>query len=154
MTTSNPTIRREVPVRREISLRMREALHGYAFILIWVVGFALFAAIPLYETFQYSLNQVSVTTGSIELSFVEWANYSRAILTDPNFIELLIGYTIETLVSVPIVLIFAMVGIGLRINLGKLLRTGSQALVFGIAVWAVQIAVVITIVWLSGALFS
>lgn len=109
MTTSNPTIRRAVPVRREISLRMREALHGYAFILIWVVGFALFAAIPLYETFQYSLNQVSVTTGSIELSFVEWANYSRAILTDPNFIELLIGYTIETLVSVPIVLIFAMV---------------------------------------------
>lgn len=51
-------------------------------------------------------------------------------------------------------LIFAMVGIGLRINLGKLLRTGSQALVFGIAVWAVQIAVVIAIVWLSGALFS
>lgn len=33
------------PVRREISLRTREALYGYGFILIWVVGFLLFTAI-------------------------------------------------------------------------------------------------------------
>ena len=50
-------------------------------------------------------------------------------------------------------LIFAMVGIGLRIHLRKLLRTGSQALLFGMAVWAIQIAVVVAIVWVSGVLF-
>jgi oligogalacturonide transport system permease protein len=97
------------PVRREISLRAREALHGYAFILIWVIGFGLFTLLPLTETLRYSVNQVTVTATNINLNFVEWANYTRALFTDPNFIELLIAYTIETIVSVPIVLIFAMV---------------------------------------------
>jgi ABC-type sugar transport system permease subunit len=50
-----------------------------------------------------------VTATHINLTFIDWANYTRALLTDPNFVELLIGYTIETLVSVPIVLIFAMI---------------------------------------------
>jgi len=95
--------------RREVSLRAREALRGYAFILIWVVGFLLFTALPLAETFHYSLNQVTVSATNINLDFVEWANYSRALFTDPTFVELLVGYTIETLVSVPIVLIFAMI---------------------------------------------
>lgn len=95
--------------RTEITLRSREALYGYGFILIWIIGFALFTFIPLIQTFQYSLNQVAVTATSINLNFVEWANYSRALFTDPNFVELLVGYTVETLVSVPIVLIFAMI---------------------------------------------
>jgi oligogalacturonide transport system permease protein len=119
MTVQNPArqeaVRRQ-PVRREISLRAREALHGYGFILIWILGFALFTFLPLVETFRYSLNQVAVTATSINLNFVEWANYSRALFTDPNFIELLIGYTVEMLVSVPIVLIFAMI-IAMFLNL-------------------------------------
>lgn len=102
--------------RREISLRTREALYGYGFILIWVIGFLLFTLLPLTETFRYSLNQVTVTATSINLNFVEWANYTRALFTDPNFVELLVGYTIETLVSVPIVLIFAMI-IAMFLNL-------------------------------------
>jgi len=103
-------------LHRGISLRAREALHGYSFILIWVLGFSIFTLIPLIQTFSYSMNQVTVTTSSINLDFVQWANYTRALFTDPNFIELLIGYTIETLISVPIVLIFAMI-IALFLNL-------------------------------------
>ncbi|MBK9121616.1 MAG: sugar ABC transporter permease [Chloroflexi bacterium] len=95
---------------------MREALTGYGFVLIWVVGFLFFTLIPLVETARYSVNRVTVTASAINLDFVEWANYSRALFTDPNFVELLIGYTIETLVSVPIVLIFAMI-IAMFLNL-------------------------------------
>ncbi|MBX3062203.1 MAG: sugar ABC transporter permease [Anaerolineae bacterium] len=102
--------------RRELSLRTQEALHGYGFILIWVIGFALFTFLPLIQTFHYSLNQVTVSATSINLKFLEWGNYTRALFTDPNFIELLIGYTVETLVSVPIVLIFAML-IAMFLNL-------------------------------------
>lgn len=104
------------PFQRGISLRLREALHGYGFILIWVIGFLLFTLVPLVQTFLYSLNEVTVTTNGITLDFVQWANYTRAIFTDPTFIELLIAYTIQTLVSVPIVLIFAMI-IAMFLNL-------------------------------------
>ncbi len=107
--------------RREISLRTREALYGYGFILIWIIGFLLFTAIPLLETLRYSVNQVTVTAIGINLDFIEWANYTRALFTDPTFVELLIGYTIETLVSVPIVLIFAMI-IALFLNLNFKLK--------------------------------
>lgn len=104
------------PLRRGVSLGLREALHGYGFISLWILGFSFFTILPLIETFRYSLNQVTVTAEGIDLSFVQWANYTRALFTDPNFIELLIGYAIETLVSVPIVLIFSMV-IALFLNL-------------------------------------
>lgn len=104
------------PLRRGVSLRTQEALHGYGFVLIWVVGFLLFTLLPLLETLRYSMNQVTVTATGINLTFVEWANYTRALVTDPSFVELLIGYTVETLVSVPIVLIFAML-IAMFLNL-------------------------------------
>jgi ABC-type sugar transport system permease subunit len=109
------------PPRREISLRTREALYGYGFILLWVIGFLLFTLLSLGETFRYSLNQVTVTATSINLDFVQWGNYTRALFTDPNFVELLIGYTVETLVSVPIVLIFAMI-IAMLLNLNFKLK--------------------------------
>ncbi|MBI3242547.1 MAG: sugar ABC transporter permease [Chloroflexi bacterium] len=94
----------------------REALYGYAFVMIWILGFGIFTLVPLIQTFFYSLNQVTVSATGINLDFVEWANYSRALFTDPTFVELLIGYVIETLVSVPIVLIFSMI-IALFLNL-------------------------------------
>lgn len=95
--------------RRQVSHRTREALYGYGFIIIWVIGFALFALLPLLQTFRYSLNQVTVTVDRIQLAPVAWANFTRALFTDPNFVELLIGYLVETLVAVPIVLIFSMI---------------------------------------------
>lgn len=104
------------PRRSLLTLRTREALNGYGFVLPWLVGFALFTLLPLVETFRYSLHQVTVGAEGISLEFVRWANYTRALFTDPNFVELIIGYTIETLVSVPIVLIFAMI-IALFLNL-------------------------------------
>jgi len=59
---------------------------------------------------------VTVTATGINLVPVEWQNYTRALFTDPNFVELLAEYAIETLVSVPIVIIFSMV-IALFLNL-------------------------------------
>ncbi|HPA33866.1 MAG TPA: sugar ABC transporter permease [Anaerolineaceae bacterium] len=102
--------------RRSITIGTREALYGYSFVIIWIIGFALFTAIPLVQTFLYSLNQVTVSATGIILDSVKWANYSRALFTDPTFVQLLIEYSIETLVSVPIVIIFSMI-IALFLNL-------------------------------------
>lgn len=107
---------RHAPRSREMRHSTREALHGYAFVLIWIVGFAIFTFAPLFQTFRYSLNQVTVSATGITLDFVQWGNYTRALFTDPTFVELLIGYVIETLVSVPIVLIFSLI-IALFLNL-------------------------------------
>ena len=94
---------------RGIRLSTREALFGYAFISPWVLGFLIFTLVPMGQTIFYSLNQVTVTATGINLDFVSWANYSRALASDPTFVELLIGYVFETLVSVPIIIIFSII---------------------------------------------
>lgn len=104
------------PFRLEMKHRTREALYGYGFVMIWIIGFCIFTLIPLVQTFDYSMNQVTVSAEGINLQFVKWDNYTRALFTDPTFVELLIEYAIETLVSVPIIIIFSMI-IALFLNL-------------------------------------
>jgi ABC-type sugar transport system permease subunit len=101
---------------REMKHRTREALYGYGFVMIWVIGFAIFTVLPLLQTLFYSMNQVTVSATGINLAYVKWENYTRALFTDPTFVELLIEYTIETLVSIPIILIFSLI-IALFLNL-------------------------------------
>jgi oligogalacturonide transport system permease protein len=102
--------------RNEMRHSTREALYGYAFVMIWIIGFVIFTLAPLVQTFLYSMNTVTVEATSIKLEFVKWNNYTRALFTDPTFVELLINYAIETLVSVPIIIIFSMI-IALLLNL-------------------------------------
>lgn len=102
--------------RREMKHRTREAVYGYAFVMIWIIGFVVFTLLPLFQTLYYSLNQVTVSATGINLENVQWQNYTRALFTDPTFVQLLIEYAIETLVSVPIILIFSMI-IALFLNL-------------------------------------
>lgn len=102
--------------RRQMRYRTREAVHGYTFVMIWIVGFGIFTLLPLIQTLYYSVNQVTVSATGINLKFVQWQNYTRALFTDPTFVQLLIEYAIETLVSVPIILIFSLI-IALFLNL-------------------------------------
>jgi oligogalacturonide transport system permease protein len=102
--------------KRELKYGTREALYGLSFVSLWIIGFALFTLVPLFQTFMYSMNQVTVSATGIELVYIKWQNYSRALFTDPTFVQLLIEYAIETLVSVPIVVIFSMI-IALLLNL-------------------------------------
>lgn len=103
-------------LRNEMTPRTREAFHGYAFVAIWIVGFLIFTATPMVQTFIYSRNQVTITSTSILLKLVGWQNYTRAIFTDPGFLDKLIGFVVQTLVSLPIIVIFAMV-IALLLNM-------------------------------------
>ncbi len=99
-----------------IGLRTRENLYGYGFVSLWIIGFVIFTMVPLVQTFFFSLNQVTVTATGIDLRQVQWDNYSRALVTDPTFVGLLIEYVIETLVSVPIAIIFSLI-IALFLNM-------------------------------------
>lgn len=112
-----------------MKLRWRQAVYGYGFVGLWLVGFALFSLWPLVETLRYSLHAVTVTATGIALEFVGAANYARALAADPRFIELVISYTLETLVAVPVVLVFA-ITIALFLNLPLAGRGAFRTLFF------------------------
>ncbi len=107
-----PTILRPRPMK----YRSRQALYGYLFVLLWIIGFIVFTLVPLAETFRYSFSDVTVVATGVDVQFAQWKNYTRALLTDPTFVELILEYVIETLVSVPIILIFSMI-IAMLLNL-------------------------------------
>jgi oligogalacturonide transport system permease protein len=109
-------ILRKIFRSKEMKFRTREALYGYSFVMVWILGFGIFTLIPLIQTIYYSMNRVTVSATGVVLNFVKFENYSRALFTDPTFVELLIGYVIETIVSVPIILIFSMI-IAMFLNL-------------------------------------
>ena len=98
------------PLRgRGLKYATREALYGYAFVSLWILGFVVFTAVPLAQTLFYSLNQVTVSATGINMRFVEGQNYTRALFTDPTFVGLLIEYALQTLVSLPIIIIFSII---------------------------------------------
>ncbi len=115
--------------RLRVRYRAREALYGYLFVIIWVIGFALFTLAPLVQTFVYSMNDVVVEATGVTMRAAGWKNYTRALFTDPTFVQLLIEYAVETLASVPIVLIFSLL-IALFLNLRFRLRGMFRAIFF------------------------
>jgi len=117
------------PARLRFSLRLRQALQGLSFVAIWIIGFALFTLAPLVETFLYSLNQVIVSATGVKQSFVGWQNYTKALFTDPTFVELLVEYAVETVISVPIVMIFSLI-IAMLLNMKLPLRGIFRTLFF------------------------
>jgi len=109
-----------------IKYRTREALVGLSFVLIWIIGFAIFTLYPLIQTFWFSLNEIQVTAEGIKTNYIGLLNYKNAFLMDVTFGDLLITYFLQMLIYVPVILVFSMtVSLLLNMNIkGKgLFRT-------------------------------
>ncbi len=92
----------------KITHRVREALTGYGFISIWIIGFLTFTLIPIFRTAFLSFNQVKITTEGIRTTFVAFKNYQDAILSDIVFVDYLLSYVSELVIYVPIVIVFSL----------------------------------------------
>ncbi|MGZ9583378.1 carbohydrate ABC transporter permease [Paenibacillus marinisediminis] len=88
--------------------RNRKTFVGLLFISPWVLGFMLFMAYPMIYSLFMSFNKVYITTDGIETEALGWGNYQYAFLTDPKFIEVLVGFLKEVVVMVPIVIVFSL----------------------------------------------
>lgn len=99
----------------KITNKGRNALTGYAFISLWIIGYLIFTLWPMFYSLFLSFNKVKVTPKGIKTDFVGLANYKQAFLSDPQFIEKLIGYLKNIVLSVPIIIVFALI-IAILIN--------------------------------------
>lgn len=89
--------------------RAREGLTGLAFVSIWILGFLVFTAVPLVQTFWLSLNDVKNTYQGLRTTFLGWGNYANVLLSDPDFTSAVADYLSQILVSVPIIVVYALV---------------------------------------------
>lgn len=89
-------------------LAKREAMVGIAFISPWIVGALLFLAYPLITSFRFALNNIRITPIGMNFTYVGYGNFTQILLSDVDFPTTLIDYLISTIISVPIIVVFAL----------------------------------------------
>jgi len=106
----------------------REERYGYLFILPWIIGVIVFLIVPLVQSFQFALADIRLTPLGRKVRFVGIENYTQIWLEDAEFPVGLMGYLWRTLISVPVIVTFALI-IAMLLN-SKIRFRGLFRLVF------------------------
>lgn len=93
-------------------LEKREALTGVIFMIPWLIGAAIFLIYPILTSLFWSFCDVTVTAAEGVKPVFDPANWNAkyaAVFVRTNFPMLLAQYVIETLFSVPVIVVFALI---------------------------------------------
>ena len=103
--------------QKNVSNKNKKAVAGYLFILLWIVGFILFAARPVFQSIRMAFARfagsrivVSGSTGSVEFFVDGFGLYQfKQIFTEnPEHVEEILSTFVDILVVVPLVIIFSL----------------------------------------------
>lgn len=109
-------------------LARREAWVGVLFISPWILGAILFLAYPLVTSFQYALHNIRFSPLGLKFTYVGYENFTQILMSDQEFPPDLINYVVSTILSVPIIVVFALM-IALMLN-QKMKGKGIFRLIF------------------------
>lgn len=109
-------------------LEKREALAGYLFIAPWLIGVLLFLLYPLGQSFYYMWFNIRITPLKTVFNFVGTGNFTQIWLENPEFPQQIVTYLWQTVVEVPIIVVFALI-IAIMLN-GKIKMKGLFRLIF------------------------
>lgn len=112
MTMEKPKISKKElkAIRKRIKpgrLAKREALAGILFVTPWIFGMLLFMLYPLCMSFWYSLHKINFFKQ--QFLFRGYENYTQVLFSDVDFIPQMISYITSTVISVPIIVVFALI---------------------------------------------
>lgn len=99
---------------RALKYSTKRKIHGFIFILPWIIGFITFFAIPIINTTVYSFNHVSVgEAGGMNLAFSGIQNYIDLFKTEvttenTQVLRLLVEENQKMLINVPLTVIFSL----------------------------------------------
>lgn len=90
-----------------LTLRQREDVFGYIFILPFIIGFILFILAPIVQSVIYSLNDLKMEQSGIRLTYIGLKNYAYALLENADFVPLLLSTTGRMVNNVFWILVFS-----------------------------------------------
>ena len=98
---------------KTMSFESQEKVGGYVLVLPWLIGFALFFAVPLLMTIYWSFNDVKTIAGGLEISWVGLKNFKDLFQTQmlgtKTFMEVLTNSIGEMIINVPVIFIFSLI---------------------------------------------
>lgn len=92
---------------KQRSLATRKAIHGYLFILPFLLGFLMFLLVPLINSLQMSFSKVGFSETGFTTEFVGLSNYRYATTVDPEYNRLLIEELTKIGTQIPFVIILS-----------------------------------------------
>jgi len=90
----------------KIGLEKRKVVSGFVFILPWLIGFLAFLVYPLIMSLYMSFQKM-VSVSGMEMDYIGWENFTRAILKDIYFIPLFYDAIKNAFVDIPLILVFS-----------------------------------------------
>ena len=95
--------------KRNLTLRQRNNLYGYAFMSLWIVGFLVFVAYPVIHSIVISLNELRFSPEGIEYTFKGLFYYDHALNEEPHFRNCLTVSLTMICYMTPIILVFSLI---------------------------------------------
>lgn len=90
-------------------MKKKNAMKGFLFVGIWIIGFLVFTLWPLLYSMYLSLCEVRIIPGSIETTFSGFHNYVDAFRADVNFVAYLLPKLEELIVYTPLIVVFSLI---------------------------------------------
>ncbi|PYI55440.1 carbohydrate ABC transporter permease [Paenibacillus flagellatus] len=115
--------------RSRLSIEAQQAISGYVFLVPWLVGLGLFVLFPLGFSLYMSFQKVRFTGEGMKFEFKGWENYSYAFLSDNTFVAALINILKNTLLVIPIIVLFSLF-VAILLNMKFRGRMGFRAVFF------------------------
>ena len=118
-------------VKRMTGLARRQSRTGFMFVLPWIIGFAVFIAIPVLQSLIYSFCNVEIAPNSVILDWNGWGNYSDAFGGEDtaDFKEKLVTSVTEMVYQIPIIMVFSLF-VALVLNQKFFGRTAARIIFF------------------------
>jgi len=94
--------------RRPLTLDQRKGRMGVLFVAPWLLGFLFLFAVPLIQSFQYSLNTIEMGDKGLSFSSAGLANYRTALFENAVFNRALTDAVVDMVLNVPLILFFSL----------------------------------------------
>ena len=94
--------------RLSFTMEKRRNLHGYVFILPWVIGVLIFFIMPMIEACVYIFNDVTTEVGRIDTVFTGLTNIKAVLFKDPGNIRMILSSIGTTLTECLLIVVFSL----------------------------------------------
>ncbi|MFC4600781.1 carbohydrate ABC transporter permease [Cohnella hongkongensis] len=94
--------------KKKLSFEQRKRRLGVLFLLPWLIGFVLFFLAPLFQSLQFSFQELEPTRSGYELHFLGFDNFSKAVYVHPLFNQYLTRSISHMVVNVPLIIFFSL----------------------------------------------
>ncbi len=94
--------------KKGLSLKRKQALAGYVFIITLLIGVVLVFIPSLIKTIQFSLNEINITGEGYTMTYRGIEYYIAALTEDANFLPMLRQSLTSLLVDMAVILVFSL----------------------------------------------